>query len=80
MAGGDVKGGATVGETDEFSLRSINDRIPIRNVHATLLNVLGLDDDQLRYLYAGRLRQLTDIGGEVLDNMIAGRPRLEALH
>ena len=71
MAGGDVKGGATAGETDEFSLRSIDEPIPVRNVHATILNLMGLDDDKLRYLYAGRLRQLTDIGGEVLDEIIA---------
>jgi hypothetical protein len=70
MAGGDVKGGATAGETDEFSLQSIGDPIPIRDVHATILNLLGLDDDQLRYLHAGRLRQLTDIGGYVLDEII----------
>jgi Protein of unknown function (DUF1501) len=71
MAGGDVKGGATAGETDEFSLRSIKEEIPIRDVHATLLDLLGLDDDKLRYLYAGRLRQLTDIGGDVLREIIA---------
>ena len=71
MAGGDVKGGATAGETDEFSLRSKGEPIPIRNVHATILDLLGLDDDQLRYLHAGRNRQLTDIGGEVLTEIIS---------
>ena len=71
MAGGDVKQGATVGETDEFSLRSIDQSIPIRDVHATILHLLGLDDDELRYLHAGRLRQLTDIGGHVLHDVIA---------
>lgn len=71
MAGGDVKGGATAGETDEFSLRSVGAPIPIRDVHATILNLLGLNDDELRYLYAGRLRQLTDIGGSVLNEIIA---------
>ena len=71
MAGGDVKGGATAGETDEFSLQSRNDPIPIRDVHATILNLLGLEDDALRYLHAGRWRQLTDIGGYVLDEVIA---------
>jgi Protein of unknown function (DUF1553)/Protein of unknown function (DUF1549)/Protein of unknown function (DUF1501) len=45
--------------------------IPIRNVHATILSLLGLDDEELRYLYAGRWRQLTDIGGDVLDEIIA---------
>ncbi len=70
MAGGDVKGGAKAGETDEFGLRAIDEGIHIRDVHATILNLMGLDDDQLRYLHAGRLRQLTDIGGEVLDEII----------
>ena len=71
MAGGDVKAGATVGGTDEFSLRAAEQPIPIRDVHATILDLLGLDDNRLRYLHAGRLRQLTDIGGRVLTEMIA---------
>jgi hypothetical protein len=71
MAGGDVKGGASAGETDEFGLRSVGDGIHIRDVHATILNLMGLDDDRLRYLHAGRLRQLTDIGGQVLHDIIA---------
>lgn len=70
MAGGDVKGGSSAGKTDEFGLRSVGDGIHIRDVHATILNLMGLDDDQLRYQHAGRLRQLTDIGGEVLHDII----------
>ena len=71
MAGGNVKGGATVGETDEFSLQAIDEPIPIRDVHATILDLMGLSDDELRFLHAGRMRQLTDIGGYVLDDLIA---------
>ena len=71
IAGGDVEGGATAGETDEFSLRSIGEPIPIRDVHATILDLMGLQDEELRYLHAGRQRQLTDIGGVVLDEIIA---------
>ena len=71
MAGGNVKGGATAGETDEFSLQAIDEPIPIRDVHATILNLMGLDDDELRFLHAGRQRQLTDIGGYILDDIIA---------
>ena len=71
IAGGDVKGGETVGETDEFSLRSIGESVPIRDVHATILNLMGLDDEELRFLHAGRMRQLTDIGGSVLSDLIA---------
>ena len=71
MAGGDVKAGATAGATDEFSLRSVGEPIHIRDVHATLLNLLGLDDERLTYLYGGRLRRLTDIGGQVLKDILA---------
>ena len=70
MAGGDVKPGATVGQTDDFGLRSVEEPIHIRHIHATLLNLMGLDDDRLRYLHAGRNRQLTDIGGEVLEQLM----------
>ena len=71
MAGGDVKGGVTVGKTDEFGLRSISKPIHVRDVHATILRLMGLDDAELTYLHAGRFRQLTDIGGEVLREIIA---------
>ena len=70
MAGGNVKAGATIGGTDDFSLRAAEEPIHIRNVHATLLDLMGLDDELLRYLHAGRYRRLTDIGGEVLHDMI----------
>ena len=69
MAGGNVKGGATVGETDPFGLRGIGDQVHIRDVHATILDLMGLDDARLRYLHAGRQRRLTDIGGRVLREM-----------
>ncbi len=71
MAGGDVKGGATAGETDEFSLHAAGEPIHIRDVHATLLSLMGLDEENLTYQYAGRIRRLTDIGGEVLEQIIA---------
>ena len=53
MVGGDVKGGATAGETDDFSLRSAGEAIHIRDVHATLLNLMGLDDEKLEYRQSG---------------------------
>ncbi|MBP88343.1 MAG: hypothetical protein CMJ64_16775 [Planctomycetaceae bacterium] len=70
MAGGNVTGGSSAGETDEFGLRGIGEQIHIRDVHATILDLLGLDDEQLRYQHAGRLRRLTDIGGNVIDEII----------
>src|SRR5205085_7248432 len=54
MAGGDVKAGSTFGETDEFGLKSVSEPIPLRDVHATILRLLGLDQNRLTYLHAGR--------------------------
>ena len=64
-------GGATAGETDEFGIKSLREEIPLRDVHATILNLLGLNDQRLTYLHAGRYRRLTDIGGQVLQQIIA---------
>lgn len=71
MAGGDVKGGETFGETDDFSVRAAGDEIPIRDVHATILRLMGLDQDRLTYLHEGRYKRLTDIGGRVIREIIA---------
>jgi hypothetical protein len=71
LAGGDVKAGATAGATDEFGIKALEEPIPLRDVHATILNLLGLNDERLTYLHAGRYRKLTDIGGRVLKEVIA---------
>jgi hypothetical protein len=71
MAGGGVKKGATYGETDDFSVRAASAPIPLRDVHATLLRLLGLDQDRLTYLHAGRYKKLTDIGGRVIKEVLA---------
>ena len=71
MAGGDVRGGSTFGETDDLSVRSAGDEIPLRDVHATLLHLLGLNQDRLTFLHAGRYKRLTDIGGRVITEILA---------
>jgi len=71
MAGGDIKAGTTAGATDEFGLRALEQPIPMRDVHATVLNLMGLHDDRLTYLHAGRYRRLTDIGGQVLKKIVS---------
>ena len=70
MAGGDVKGGTSVGATDDFSVMAADEPIMLRDVHATILNLMGLDDKRLTYLHAGRFRKLTDIGGNVLKQIV----------
>jgi hypothetical protein len=71
MAGGGVRAGATFGETDEFSVRAAGEPIPLRDVHATLLRLLGLEQERLTYLHAGRYKKLTDIGGRVITEVLA---------
>ena len=71
MAGGGVKPGSTFGETDDFSVRAATEEIPIRDFHATLLYLMGLDQYRLTYLHAGRYKKLTDIGGRVIKEIIS---------
>ncbi|MEX2264545.1 MAG: DUF1501 domain-containing protein [Bryobacteraceae bacterium] len=71
MAGGNVRAGATFGETDEFGLKNIGAPVPLRDVHATILRLMGLDQDRLSFLHAGRYKKLTDIGGRVITEVLA---------
>ena len=66
MAGGGVKGGQSIGETDEFGLRAIEKPYTMRDFHATVLRLLGLDQNQLWVLHNGRHEKLTDFGGDVI--------------
>jgi hypothetical protein len=63
MAGGGVQGGQAIGETDDFGFRAISDRCHVHDVHATILSLLGIDHTRLTYLFEGRARRLTDVGG-----------------
>ncbi len=67
MAGGGVRGGRTIGETDELGLRAVEDPFTMRDFHATVLHLLGLDQNQLWYLHNGRHEKLTDFGGAVIE-------------
>ena len=60
IAGGGFKGGYVHGETDELGYRSVKDVVPVSNLHATLLNALGLDHQRLTYPHEGRSDSLTD--------------------
>ena len=71
MAGGNVKGGTTFGETDDFSVRAAGEEVPLRDVHATILHLMGLDQNRLTYLHAGRYKKLTDIGGRIIQEILA---------
>ena len=64
LAGGGIKGGKTIGATDEFGFRAVEDRVHIHDLHATILKLLGLDHTKLTFLFQGRHQRLTDIGGD----------------
>ena len=71
FAGGGVKGGQAIGETDEFGLRGVGERYHMRDFHATLLHAMGLDQHKLWYLHNGRQEKLTDFGGRVIKEVFA---------
>ena len=71
MAGGGVKKGSIVGATDEIGAKAVEVAHPIRDLHVTLLHLLGLDDNKLTYFHAGRYKQLSQFGGKVIKELIA---------
>ena len=70
FAGGGVRPGV-VGATDELGASAAECVHPIRDVHVTMLHLLGLDDNKLTYLHAGRHKQLSQFGGEVIQDLIS---------
>jgi hypothetical protein len=71
FAGGGIKGGQVIGETDELGLRCATQAYHMRDFHATLLHALGLDQNKLWYLHNGRHEKLTDFGGNVIKEIFA---------
>ena len=71
MAGGGVKGGTTVGETDELGYYAVKDKVHVHDLQATVLHLLGLDHLKLTYRFQGRDFRLTDVGGEVVEKLLA---------
>jgi hypothetical protein len=71
FAGGGVKPGSIIGETDEMGLRGVGSRYSMRDFHATILQLLGLDQNRLWFLHNGRNEKLTDFGGTVIGEMLA---------
>lgn len=70
FAGGGVKAGHVVGATDEIGDSAIDVVHPIRDVHVTLLHLLGLDDNKLTYFHGGRFKQLSQFGGQVIPELL----------
>jgi hypothetical protein len=69
MAGGGVKGGRTIGATDEFGYQATVEPHAVNDMHATILYALGLDHTRLTYMYNGRPQRLTDVSGDVIQSL-----------
>jgi hypothetical protein len=70
MAGGGIKGGTVVGATDEIGLRAVESPYHFRDIHTTMLNQLGLNQDALSYLHQGRKERLTEVHGKVISEIV----------
>jgi len=70
MAGGGVKGGQTIGTTDEIGLRAIERRAHVHDIHATILHLLGLNHVELTYFHNGRFERPTVNDGEVVKEVM----------
>lgn len=71
FAGAGVKGGTSYGETDEIGHRAAVDKVEIHDLHATILQLLGLDHKKLTFKHNGRRFRLTDVAGRVIEKIIA---------
>lgn len=71
LAGGGVRGGHVHGATDEFGFRAVEKPVHVHDLHATMLQLMGINHERLTYRYAGRDFRLTDVAGEVVKEIIA---------
>jgi hypothetical protein len=71
LAGGGVKPGVVLGETDELGFNAVRDRVHVHDLHATVLHLLGFDHTRLTYRFQGRDFRLTDVSGNVVTQLLA---------
>ena len=71
MAGGGVKPGLTLGETDDFAFNAVKDKVHVHDLNATILHLLGFDHTKLTYRFQGRDFRLTDVHGHVVKALLA---------
>jgi hypothetical protein len=71
LSGGGIKGGITHGATDELGYNAVEDIVPVHDLHATMLYLLGIDHLRMTYRYQGRDFRLTDVEGELIKKILA---------
>jgi uncharacterized protein DUF1501 len=70
LAGGGVKSGITLGESDEFGFNATTDKVHVHDLNATILHLLGFDHTKLTYRFQGRDFRLTDVHGEIVEKLL----------
>jgi uncharacterized protein YdcH (DUF465 family) len=71
FAGGGIKPGITIGESDELGFNVIKDQVHVHDLHATMLRLLGFEHTKFTYKFQGRNFRLTDVAGNVITKLIA---------
>ena len=71
LAGGGIKPGTIIGQTDELGFKPVEDRVHVHDLHATILHLLGLDHEKLTFRFQGRNFRLTDVEGELVKKLLA---------
>ncbi len=71
LAGGGIKPGITIGETDEFGFHVTKDKVHVHDLHATILHCLGFNHEKLTFRFQGRDYRLTDVHGELVEKILA---------
>jgi hypothetical protein len=71
LAGGGIKPGVTVGATDDVGYNIVEDPVPVHDLHATVLHLMGIDHTRLTYKFQGRDFRLTDVEGTVVKKLLA---------
>ncbi len=71
LAGAGVKPGLSHGTTDDFGYNVVDNPVPVHDLHATMLHLLGIDHERLTYKFQGRDYRLTDVHGELVDGILA---------
>jgi uncharacterized protein (DUF1501 family) len=70
MAGAGVKGGQSIGASDEWGYKAEDQKITFHDIHATMLHLLGLDHTKLTYRFNGRDMRLTDVYGNLIPQIV----------
>ncbi len=71
LAGGGIKGGMAYGSTDEFGFKSVEKKVHVHDLHATILHQMGINHEKLTYRYSGRDFRLTDVHGTVVREILS---------